>query len=299
MSTNPTRRNLIMAAGVTTALTSLSGLAELAQAKSARPTARLPVIFIGHGSPMNAIRENGFTHRLKAWGAALPRPSAILSVSAHWLTPGSTMVNVQQRPATIHDFGGFPKELHEVEYPAPGAPEFAYAAAKLVRQGAVRATQEWGVDHGTWTVLRHMYPKADIPVFQLSIDYERAGIHHYAIGRELAALRDRGVLIMGSGNIVHNLRTLDRSAADGPNATQAWAQDFDTAVKKALDARDDKRLIDHQKLGSAAAMAVPTPDHYFPFLYALGAAGADEKARTVFDGFQSGTLGMRCLQFGG
>lgn len=265
----------------------------------ANPARRLPVIFIGHGSPMNAIRENAFTHFLKAWGAALPRPAAILSISAHWLTPGRTMVGVQRRPATIHDFGNFPKELHEVEYPAPGAPEFAHATAKLVRQTALQTTEEWGLDHGTWTVLRHMYPKADIPVFQLSIDYARAGLHHYVIGRELAALREQGVLIMGSGNVVHNLRTLDRAAEYGPNATQAWAQDFDTAVKTALDARDDKRLIDYQKLGgAAAAMAVPTPDHYFPLLYALGAAGIDEKARTVFDGFQSGTLGMRCLQFG-
>ena len=298
MQINSKRRSLIMAAGVTTALSTLAGLAELAEAKNGKPTARMPVIFIGHGSPMNAIQDNAFTTHLKTWGAALPRPSAILAVSAHWLTSGATLVGVQQRPATIHDFGGFPKELHAIEYPAPGAPEFARAAAGLVRQGAARTTEEWGLDHGTWTVLRHLYPKADIPVFQLSIDYDRAGQHHYAIGRELAALRDRGVLIVGSGNIVHNLRAMDRGAADGLIATQSWAQDFDTAVKQALDVRDDKRLIEYQKLGSSAAMAVPTPDHYFPFLYALGAAGADEKARSVFEGFQGGTLGMRCLQFG-
>lgn len=289
---------MIIGASASSALAALSGLSELAQAANGTAVARMPVIFVGHGSPLNAIRENAFTHHLKAWGAALPRPSAILAVSAHWLTPGSTMVGVQARPPTIHDFGGFPKALHEVEYPAPGAPEIARAAAKLVRQNPARTTEEWGLDHGTWTVLRHLFPKADIPVFQLSIDYQRGGLHHYAIGRELAALREQGVLIMGSGNIVHNLRVIDRAADDALVATQAWAQDFGSAVKIALEARDDQRLINYTRLGSSATLAVPTPDHYFPLLYALGAAGVDEQARSVFEGFQAGTLDMRCLQFG-
>lgn len=256
----------------------------------------MPVIFIGHGSPMNALRDNPFTRALAAWGQALPRPAAILSVSAHWLTPGATGVGVQARPATIHDFGGFPRELHEMQYPAPGAPKLASDTAALVRGARVAATEEWGLDHGTWTVLKHLYPKADVPVFQLSIDYDQPGAFHYAIGRELTALREKGVLILGSGNVVHNLRATDRGAPEGP-ATRGWAQAYDTAVAQALAARDDKRLVAWQSLDASVNMAVPTPDHYYPFLYALGAAPG-EAPRTVFEGFHSGTLSMRCVQFG-
>ncbi len=209
-----------------------------------------------------------------------------------------TAVDVQDRPRTIHDFGGFPQALYDITYPAPGSQEFAREAKALIRHGAVKPSSDWGIDHGTWTVLHHMFPKADIPVFQLSIDYDRAGLYHYTIGRELSALRDKGVLIMGSGNIVHNLRQIDRAAeADSLQATRPWAQAFDATVKKALDARDDQRLINYMRLDESAAIAVPTPDHYFPFLYALGAAGKNEKVRSVFEGFQAGTLSMRCVQF--
>ncbi len=273
-------------------------LADLAQAQNRSTTRRMPVIFVGHGSPMNAIQGNRFTKHLAAWGASLPKPTAILSISAHWLTPGMTAVDVQDRPRTIHDFGGFPQALYDITYPAPGSQEFAREAKALIRHGAVKPSSDWGIDHGTWTVLHHMFPKADIPVFQLSIDYDRAGLYHYTIGRELSALRDKGVLIMGSGNIVHNLRQIDRAAgADRLQATRPWAQAFDATVKKALDARDDQRLINYMRLDDSAAIAVPTPDHYFPFLYALGAAGKNEKVRSVFEGFQAGTLSMRCVQF--
>ncbi|RQO64194.1 4,5-DOPA dioxygenase extradiol [Variovorax sp. KBW07] len=292
----PGRRGFLMgsALGATAALASLASFSHAAQGAPAR---RMPVVFIGHGTPMNAIADNAFTRRLSAWGRELPRPSAILSVSAHWLSRGATGVTVQERPKTIHDFGGFPQALFDVEYPAPGHPLLAREAIGVVKQTPVIATEQWGLDHGTWSVLKHLYPKADIPVFQLSIDYDKPAAFHYAVGRDLAALRDQGVLVMGSGNVVHNLRATDRGTADGPKASRPWAQSFDDAVKSALAGRDDRALVGYEKL-EGASTAVATPDHYFPFLYALGAAGASERAKTVYEGFQSGTLSMRCLQFG-
>ncbi|MFC7461047.1 4,5-DOPA dioxygenase extradiol [Hydrogenophaga defluvii] len=260
----------------------------------------MPVLMIGHGSPMNALRNNPFTKTLTQWGKDLPRPKAILVVSAHWLTPGSIMVQSSVKPPTIHDFSGFPAELHAMQYPAKGAPEFATKAAGLLQSAGAQAsaTQQWGFDHGTWTVLKWLYPGADVPVFQVSIDYDKPGRFHYLVGKELAALRKQGVLIVGSGNIVHNLRATDREFPEGLAASQSWARDFDEFAKHALNTRNDGALIDFHLQGSAARMAVPTPDHYWPLLYALGAAKEDEKPRHVFEGFHSGTLSMRCLQWG-
>lgn len=301
------RRTLLglSATGAGAALASLhAGLAQAAStAASTSPArrergARMPVIFIGHGSPMNAIRRNAFTERLQAWGRALPRPQAILSVSAHWLTRGSTAVGAQAQPETIHDFQGFPRELQEMRYPAPGAPRWAEAAAKRVTLGPAATTTEWGLDHGTWTVLRHLYPAADVPVFQLSIDYDRDAAFHHAVGRELAGLREQGVLILGSGNIVHNLRATERDRDESADASRPWAAGFDAAAKKALDQRDDRALMAYERLDFSARMAVPTPDHYYPLMYALGAADGLGPPRHVFEGFHSGTLSMRCLQFG-
>jgi len=296
------RRALLLNAGALGALATLHTLGAMAHAATDKRgggsgTRRMPTIFIGHGSPRNAIADNAFTRRLSAWGQALPRPSAILSVSAHWLTTGSTAVGIQERPKTIHDFGGFAREMYEIEYPAPGHPAFARQAAQLVRQAPVTATQQWGLDHGTWTVLKFLYPKADVPVFQLSIDYDKPAAFHYAVGRDLAALRDQGVLILGSGNVVHNLRATDRGAADSLMGSRPWARDFDEAAKAALAGRDDKSLVDYARL-AGASMAVATPDHYYPLLYPLGAAGPGERATTIYEGFQSGTLSMRCVQFG-
>ncbi|OEZ31653.1 4,5-DOPA dioxygenase extradiol [Variovorax boronicumulans] len=290
------RRGFLMgsALGATAALASIT---EIAHAAGAAPARRMPVIFIGHGSPMNALADNAFTRRLAAWGRELPRPTAILSVSAHWLSQGATGVTVQTRPKTIHDFGGFPQALFDIEYPAAGHPALAREAIGAVKQAPVIATEQWGLDHGTWTVLKHLYPKADVPVFQLSIDYDKPAAFHHAVGRDLAALRDQGVLVMGSGNVVHNLRATDRGTPDGLKASRPWAQSFDEAVKAALAGRDDRALIGYEKL-EGASTAVATPDHYFPFLYALGAAAPGERAKTVYEGFQSGTLSMRCLQFG-
>jgi 4,5-DOPA dioxygenase extradiol len=292
------RRRFIATASAASALASLDVALHPLLAATRATSPRMPVIFIGHGSPMNAISDNAFTRRLRAWGAELPRPAAILSVSAHWLTPGSTHVDVQQRPRTIHDFGGFPRELHEMQYPAPGAPAIARQAVLAAAPLHVRPSDDWGLDHGTWTVLHHLFPRADIPVFQLSIDDDRPAEFHYGVGRRLSQLRDKGVLVMGSGNVVHNLRATVRGAPEAEHAATPWAQGFDDALKHALAARDDKALLAYERLDAGARMAVPTPDHYWPFLYALGAADANEKPKTIYASFQSGTLGMRCVQFG-
>ncbi|GAB4060550.1 4,5-DOPA dioxygenase extradiol [Uliginosibacterium sediminicola] len=293
-NTSSARRRFLISGG---SLAALHSLGALAATSSKAATARAPVLFIGHGSPMNAIQDNRFTRSLQALGKSLPRPQAMLVVSAHWLTPGATGVLVHERPETIHDFSGFPAALNTMQYPAPGAPALAREAAALVRSARVQPTRDWGLDHGTWTVLHQLYPQADVPVFQLSIDYAKPPAFHHAVGRELSALRDRGVMIIGSGNVVHNLRATMRGRPESDKAGQPWAQAFDDAFAQALQARDDKRLLDYSSLPGAAT-AVATPDHYFPMLYALGAAAPDEAAKTVFSGFHSGTLSMRCFQFG-
>lgn len=291
----PSRRTLLIGAG----LAALGKAAEAAtKARGPGTPTRMPVLFIGHGSPMNAVSDNAFTQRLRTWGQALPRPTAILAISAHWMTPGKTLVDVQARPKTIHDFGGFPDELYAIQYPSPGRPALAQQIAEKLPQVPVQTDSSWGLDHGTWSVLRHMYPKADTPVLQLSIDYPARGSFHRALGEELRFLRDQGVLIVGSGNIVHNLRATLRGAPESPLAATTWAQEFDDAVARALANGDDKALVAYEGLSAGARIAVPTPDHYWPFLYSLGAAHTGEQAKTVYASFQSGTLSMRCLQWG-
>jgi 4,5-DOPA dioxygenase extradiol len=297
-SSSPSRRSVLKLASAGSALSLLSAATStVLAATDIRPT-RMPVIFVGHGSPMNAISDNAFTRRLRSWGTELPRPTAILAVSAHWQTPGATLVDVQPQPPTIHDFGGFPTALYEMRYPAPGAPAMARQALEAIAPLRARANEEWGLDHGTWTVLHHMFPRADVPVFQLSIDYDKPGDFHHGLGRRLAQLRDQGVLILGSGNVVHNLRATQRGAPEAARATAPWAQSFDDAFRQALEARDDQALVAYERLDAGARMAVPTPDHYWPFLYALGAADRADALKTTYASFQSGTLSMRCVQFG-
>jgi 4,5-DOPA dioxygenase extradiol len=289
----PSRRTFLRNLG---GAMTLGGLVESVAAGTAS-TPRMPVLFVGHGSPMNALEDNAFTRMLHQWGENIPKPRAILVVSAHWLTQGQTAVATTARPETIHDFGGFPDALNAMQYPAPGAPAVARETlAALKRLPAVEDTL-WGLDHGAWTVLHHMVPRADVPVFQVSIDYSRDGRSHYAIGRDLAVLRDHGVLIVASGNIVHNLRRVDRGAAAGA-ANQPWAQAFDGAVKSALVQGNAQALVDYRSLDASHALAVPTPDHYWPLLYAVGAAQPGEKPVFAFEGFQFGTLSMRCVQWG-
>lgn len=291
MNTNPTSRKLADISSTLDAVGKLAGQQE-------GTNTRMPSIFIGHGSPMNTVMDNAFTRTLTSWGAALPRPKAILAVSAHWQTPGQTLVDVQPHPQVIYDFYNFPQALYEIQYPAPGAPEIAMQVASMVKLRQVVPNTEWGIDHGTWTVLRFMFPQADVPIFQLSIDYSAPGEVHHAIGQELQALRDQGVMIIGSGNITHNLRRVDRSVEEGPVSSQPWSQEFDDGVKKALQERDDAILMDYLRFGDCARISAEMPDHYWPLLYTVGAAQKDEALRFTYESFQAGTLSMRCFQFG-
>jgi len=276
----------------------LLNLAETAGANAASSDRRMPSIFVGHGSPMNALETNEFTRTLNNWGKELGKPKAILVVSAHWLTQNEIRVAVQAHPKTIHDFGGFPQALFDMQYPAPGSPEFAVKAIQALGAMGAKPSEDWGLDHGAWSVLLHLYPQADVPVFQVSIDYAQGGEHHLAVGRALSSLRDKGVLILASGNVVHNLRYLDRNAAATRTASRPWAQTFDDAVKSALVANDTHALMKYQQLDAGANIAAQMPDHYWPLLYALGAARDGEIPKFVYEGFQLGTLSMRCVQWG-
>ena len=234
-------------------------------------TTRMPALFVGHGSPMNAIESNGFTRGWQALAARMPRPKAILCVSAHWESRGVFVCDAPQ-PQTIHDFYGFPQALFDVRYPAPGDPALAQRIAGLVKSAKVHTTSEWGLDHGAWSVLKIVYPQADVPTLQLSIDTAQPGAFHHALGRELGALRDEGVLILGSGNIVHNLRTLNFRDPRPPD----WTVRFDETVRARIAAGRDADLLDWRALDRDAALAVPTPEHYLPLLYVLGARREDD-----------------------
>ncbi len=253
---------------------------------------KMPVLFVGHGSPMNAIEHNAFTKSLSVLGGRLPRPKAVCVVSAHWVTPG-TQVLKSEHPRTIHDFYGFPKPLYEVQYPAPGAPE---EAEKVASDPEIAKDETWGLDHGAWGVLRHMYPKADVPAFQLSLDERRGFKEHLELGRELRSLRRRGVLILGSGNIVHNLRRIDW---DNPHSAYDWAREFDAKVKTAVDTHDAGSLAEPQKWGEVLlATAHPTVEHYLPLLYCMGSTDELDAVSYPYEGFDFGSISMRAVLFG-
>jgi 4,5-DOPA dioxygenase extradiol len=256
---------------------------------------RLPAIFFGHGNPMNALDHNAYT---QAWGAiaeGVPRPRAILSVSAHWYVPG-THVTASAAPRTIHDFGGFPRELYEVQYPAPGDPMLASRVQELLAPLDVGRDGNWGFDHGTWSVLVHAYPAADIPVVQLAIDETQPPAFHYDLGRRLAPLRDEGVLIVGSGNLVHNLHAF----AWGRHSVQQfdWAVRFEAQARRLLDAHEHGPLIDYEELGRDALLSVPTPDHYLPLLYVIGTQGAGDVVTYPVEGGDGGSISMLSIQIG-
>lgn len=254
---------------------------------------KMPVLFAGHGSPMNAIGDNPWSRGFRALGQPLPRPVAILCVSAHWYAPG-TYVTSNKQPRTIHDFGGFPPELYEIQYPAPGSPNLAGRVADLT---AAEQSDEWGLDHGTWSVLRHMYPDADIPVVQLSIDLRLQPAGHIELGRALAPLRDEGILIVGSGNITHNLRHAFASMQSGETKTPDWAARFDDGVAAALERHDLDWLA--RAPGTADGQVNhPTPDHYLPLLYVAGAASEADRVTFPVTGFDLASLSMRCVQWG-
>lgn len=258
-------------------------------------TTRMPALFLGHGSPMNAIDDNAFTQTIARLGQELPKPKAILAISAHWMTQG-TWVTHMKAPRTIYDFYGFPAELYEMKYPASGSPELAEKITATVQTPKVNLDEkEWGLDHGTWTLLRHLYPKADIPVVQLSLDMTQSGPFHLELGRKLTSLRDDGVLIVASGNVVHNLRTIDWVLNSKPHD---WAIEFDQWVKERIDARDTKALSTDYLTTAAGKLSVPTADHYFPLLYALGTSDPNEPITHIYEGIQNASIAMRCVRMG-
>lgn len=255
---------------------------------------RAPVLFIGHGSPMNAIANNSFTQTLGHLKNIFPNPKAILCISAHWMTEG-TWVTHMKNPKTIHDFHGFPEELFSVQYPAPGSPEMAELVKKTVTDLTVSLDDEmWGLDHGTWSVLRHVFPAANIPVLQLSLHMEKPPEYHYELGEKLRPLRDAGVLIVGSGNVVHNLRKIKWESEATP---YDWAIEFDEWIKAKLEARDFDAIINRFDQTEAGKLSVPTNEHYYPLLYTLGAAVPEDKLHFEFEGIQNGSISMRTLSF--
>lgn len=271
--------------------------ATLTSLASLPKTDRMPVLFMGHGSPMNAIETNVWTDEWTQLGRELPVPTAVLCVSAHWLTRG-TAVTSMMHPRTIHDFQGFPRELFSIEYPAPGAPDIADATRALISNTAVHADHDWGLDHGAWSVLRHMFPDANIPIVQLSIDYHQPGSYHVAIGEQLQTLRDHGVLILGSGNLVHNLGMIAWDHISDPGYAFPWADEANALFKSQLLSRDIAGLTNVAEFTTAQKLAVPTPDHYWPMLYALGAAKADEEPQFLTDSAVGGSLTMTSVRWG-
>jgi 4,5-DOPA dioxygenase extradiol len=254
-----------------------------------------PAIFFGHGNPMNALQRNAYTEGWAQLGASMPPPEAILSISAHWYVPASA-VTALTNPKTIHDFGGFPRELYDVQYPAPGSLRLAQRVADLLAPVPVAMDRGWGLDHGTWSVLKHAYPDADIPVVQLSIDETRESVWHYEVAKQLQPLRDEGVLIMGSGNIVHNLHAYSwGNHAVGP---YDWAQRFDTRARDLLTAGDFAPLVAYERLGRDAMLSVPTPDHYLPLLYVMAQYRRGEPVSFPVKGFDGGSISMRSVRLG-
>ncbi|MGI6168498.1 MAG: 4,5-DOPA dioxygenase extradiol [Christensenellales bacterium] len=253
---------------------------------------RMPVIFVGHGSPMNAIEDNHDTRNWREMAKNIEKPVSIVSISAHWYTKGTKIMN-EENPKTIYDMYGFPKELYEVQYTIPGNPKLAEQAKKLISKPAV-FDHSWGIDHGTWSVLVHMYPKRDIPVFQISIDAAASPEVHYQIGRELKSLRDEGVLLLGSGNIVHNLRMVDWGMAD---KGFDWAYEFDDFIKETIKNRDHETIMNYSSLGQIAELAVPMPDHFNPILYVLGASDQEDTI-SIYNGHcMMGSLSMTSYLF--
>ena len=250
---------------------------------------KMPVLFVGHGNPMNAIERNEYHKKWTELGKSLPKPKAILVVSAHWLTKG-TKVTAMEKPKTIHDFGGFPDELFAQQYPANGSTEFAKETQSLITKTKVESDFEWGLDHGTWSVLLPMYPNADIPVFQLSIDYSQPPQYHYDLAKELSTLRKKGVMIIGSGNIVHNLGMIDWSGKP-----YDWAIEFDGIIKKYIDEKNHQAIVDYDKLGKISQLAIPTNEHYLPLLYSIALQEKNENVSYFNEKCEMGSVSMRSL----
>ncbi|WP_163397819.1 4,5-DOPA dioxygenase extradiol [Flavobacterium fluviatile] len=258
-------------------------------------TDKMPVLFLGHGSPMNAIEENQFVTGFRNLVKTLPQPNAILCISAHWFTKG-TKVTSMQMPRTIHDFGGFPQALFDVQYPAKGSPELALETQKILDPVLVDLDEHWGLDHGAWSVIKHLYPNADVPVIQLSIDYTKSGEYHFELAKKLQSLRYKGVLIIGSGNIVHNLRLIDFRNFDKDNYGYDWAIEARETVNNYLLDGNFQPLIDFEKMNQAFQLAIPTPEHYLPLLYSLGLKDKTDELDLFNDKLLAGSLSMTSVK---
>jgi 4,5-DOPA dioxygenase extradiol len=288
-----TRRTFLQSAGIgaMTMMTTRELGAELLSLKTGE---KMPALFVGHGSPMNAIEENEYVTGWRNLAYSLPKPKAILVVSAHWLTHGTHVLSVA-KPETIHDFYGFPETMYKITYPAPGAPELAKETKEILsKTKTVDLADDWGFDHGTWSVLVRMFPNADIPVYQLSLDVNDPPAKHYELANDLAALRSKGVLIVGSGNIVHNLRMISFEKSGGFD----WAIEFDEKIKGYIEARNDQAVVDYEKLGTAARLSVPTNDHYLPLLYTLAATDAKEPIAFYNAKTDLGSMSMTSVKIG-
>ncbi len=251
---------------------------------------RMPLLFVGHGNPMNAIEDNRFSNTWKELGATLPKPQAILSVSAHWLTRG-TKVTAMEKPKTIHDFGGFPEKLFAQQYPAPGSPDLAKQTQSLALANHIMLDYDWGFDHGTWSVLIQMFPKADIPVYQLSLDYSQPMRYHYELAQQLQTLREKGVLVIGSGNIVHNLRAMNFEN----NTPYDWAVEFDSKISQWIETGNHQAIVDFQKLGELSKLAHPTYDHFLPLMYVLGFQNKKDNPKFFNSDFDMSSVSMRSV----
>jgi 4,5-DOPA dioxygenase extradiol len=266
-------------------------------AASGENTETMPVLFVGHGSPMNAIEENEFVLKWRDLGKSIPKPKAILCISAHWETRG-TLVTAMERPSTIHDFGGFPQQLYNVQYPAPGSPELAFEIKNTITSANVELDEKWGLDHGAWSVIKSMYPEADIPVIEMSMNYHLTPQDHYTLAIELGLFRKKGVLIIGSGNIVHNLRMIDWDHADDTEYGFDWAISANDTFKKLITENRHKDLINYSSLGREVQLAVPTPDHFLPLLYSLALKGENESVVFFNDKPVMGSLSMTSVKIG-
>ena len=276
----------------------MQDLNNLSQFSESLPnTDRMPILFLGHGSPMNAIEENEFVAGFRNVAKTLPKPTAIICVSAHWFTNG-TKVTAMKMPQTIHDFGGFPKALYEVQYPAKGNPELAEVTKDLLLPTIVELDEKWGLDHGAWSVLKHLYPNADIPVIQLSIDYTKPAQYHFELAQKLTKLRDKGILIIGSGNIVHNLGLVDFHNFHKDDYGFDWAIEARSTFNHYLLNGDFQSLIDYQKESRAIKLAIPTPDHYLPLIYTLGLKQKNEELSLFNDKLLAGSLSMTSVRIG-
>lgn len=266
-------------------------------AHSFETTPEMPVLFLGHGSPMNAIEDNVFVRGWMEMGKTLPKPSAVLCISAHWETRG-TFVTAMEKPPTIHDFGGFPQKLFDVQYPAPGSPQLALETQKMVAKTEIGLDQKWGLDHGCWSVVKHLFPAADVPVIQMSLDYQQSPQYHYELGKELSALRKKGILIVGSGNLVHNLQRVAWNKLNEPGYGFDWALEASEKMKYFIEKGDHKQLVNYKSLGRAFELSIPTPEHYLPLLYILALQSREDKPLIFNDQAIAGSLTMTSVKIG-